>query len=180
MKRISIAICCLIAILAFAANPVAEERRTDSLSVRIVPTSFRERGGRTIVLSNPSDHFHIIITNTSDKPVRLWRDWCSWGEQTLSFQITDENGKAFLVKRLPREYTKSYPDWSTVPPGDHMVLEMSFNPKAWNPSPLPAEGKSREVKMKAVFEIPEDEDTKKHNVWTGKAESPEQTYTIYR
>jgi len=62
MQRVSIAVCCLVAVLAVAAN-ADETKPADSLSVRIVPTSFREQGGRSITLWQPSQHFHVIITN---------------------------------------------------------------------------------------------------------------------
>jgi len=179
MRRIGITICCLIAVLAVAVKS-DQKKQADSLSVRIVPTGFREQGGRSITLWQPSQRFHVIISNTSEESVRLWREWCSWGEQMLSFRVTDENGKVTLVKRVPREYTKNYPDWTTIPPGDHMVFEVSFDPGTWLSAPLPEKGKSRGVKMQAVFEISEDKDTKVHKVWTGKVSSPEQRYTIYR
>jgi len=97
----------------------------------------------------------------------------------LSFQITDENGKAMLVKRV-RRYGKNYPDWTIVPVGNHMVVEVSFSPKVWNLSPLPEKDTSRKLRMNAIFEIPEDKHTREHNVWTGKVSSPEHSYTIYR
>jgi hypothetical protein len=179
MKKICIIACCLVALLTLGAKS-EEKKPVDQLSVRIVPTRSSEKGGATITLWQPTQHFHVVITNMSDKPLRLWRDWCSWGEQMLSFQITDENGKVTHVKRVPCEYLKNYPAWTTIPVGNHMVLEVSFDPQKWISAPLPEKGKSREVKMKAVFEIPKDKDTKEHKVWTGKVSSPKHAYTIYR
>ena len=83
MERICIAVCCLLAVLTVAARS-DQKKLDDSLSIRIVPTSFREKGGRSITLWQPSQHFHVIITNTAEEPIRLWREWCSWGEQMLS------------------------------------------------------------------------------------------------
>lgn len=179
MKRIGILVCCLVTVLNLRAEP-ADQKPAIPLSVRIVPESFREKGGRSITFWQPAQHFHVVITNPCDKPVRLWRDWCSWGEQMLSFEVTDENGKAIVVKKTPRNYRKNYPDWTLLLPGDHMVFDVFFDQTTWTNAPLPEKGNSREVKMKAVFEIPEDKETMENKVWTGKVCSPEETYTIYR
>jgi hypothetical protein len=77
-------------------------------------------------------------------------------------------------------WSKNYPDATTLVPGDHMVSEVTFDPSIWPNAPVPEKGKSREIKMKAVFSIPADEDTKKYSIWTGAVSSPEDTYIIYR
>ena len=178
MKKV---VCMISLVVALSSSLFAEEKVADALAVRIVPERTDDHGKRSITLWQPAQHFHVIITNLSDKPVRLWRDWCSWGEQILSFEVTDENGKAIVVKRNARSYNKNYPDWTLVPPGDHMVFEVSFDQTTgWTNAPMPEKGKSREVKMKAVFEIPEDKEAKENKVWTGKVCSPEETYTVYR
>jgi hypothetical protein len=61
-----------------------------------------------------------------------------------------------------------------------MVFEVSFAEAEWQDPPLPAKGKSRTVRLQAVFEIREDQESKAAQVWTGKALSPENAYTIYR
>ena len=182
MKQV---VCMISLVVALSSSLFAEEKVADALAVRIVPERTWENGKR-IIETQPEAHFHVIITNLSDKPVRLWRDWCSWGEQTLSFEVTDENGNAIVVKRSARSYRKNYPDLDLIPPGDHKVCEVSFG-QTTDPTsdygtnaPLPEKGKTREVKMKAVFKIPEDEMAKEKKVWTGKVCSPEETYTIHR
>ena len=61
-----------------------------------------------------------------------------------------------------------------------MVFEVSLDEGTWENSPLPAKNENRDVKLRAVFEIRPDGESKQHGVWTGKAESPELTYTIWR
>jgi hypothetical protein len=139
-----------------------------------------ENDVRAITLFTPAQHFYVVVTNVSQEPIRLWREWCSWGYYNLSFKVTDDTGKTTVVKKKPREWRKNYPDSTILGPGDHMVFEVSFDEATWEGAPLPEQHKSRRVKMSAVFEIPEDQDTRKMKVWTGKASSPELTYTIYR
>ena len=64
----------LVAVTGLRADSEVE-LAADVLAVRIVLTAFRERTGRSI----ESDRWHVVITNVSEKPIRLWREWCSWG-----------------------------------------------------------------------------------------------------
>ena len=180
MKKTRLNVICSLSVVAALGRSFGEEKPADALSVRIVPTNFQEKAGRSITLWQPTQHFHVIITNTSGKPLLLWKEWCSWGYYTLSFEVMDENGKKTHVKKMPRPWTKNFPDSITILPGDHMVFEVSFAGATWQNAPLPPKGKSHKIKMKAVFEIVEDEQSKKHGVWTGKVSSPEFPYTIYR
>ncbi len=61
-----------------------------------------------------------------------------------------------------------------------MVFEVSFDEAIWQNAPLPDRGRSRAIKMKAVYEVPADDDTKEFGVWNGRISSPEETYTVYR
>ena len=60
------------------------------------------------------------------------------------------------------------------------MFEVSFDAATWRDPPLPEQGKSRTVRLRAIFEVPADQETKANQVWTGKALSPEDAYTIYR
>ena len=152
-----------------------------ALAVRIVsPDRHRGEGPQLITLHQPSQQFHVVVTNVSGKPLRLWREWCSWGYYMLSFRVTGEDGETVTVKKAARGWSKNYPDWNLLQPGDHMVYEVSFDKKTWPNGPLPQEGKLREVKMSAVIEVEADAESKREDVWTGKVASPERTYKIAR
>jgi hypothetical protein len=150
------------------------------VEVRIVPTKIGEKIGRAIELWRPEQHFYVVVTNVSDEPVRLWREWCSWGYFNLSFVVTDGAGEEVRVTKRPRGWDKNFPDDSIVPPGGHAVFEVSFDESVWQDAPLPEAGKSRAVRMRAVYEVKEDDESVKHGVWTGSVSSPDETYTIYR
>jgi len=38
-------------------------------------------------------HFHVAITNTSNKPQRLWETWNFWGWYNLTFEALDNQKK---------------------------------------------------------------------------------------
>ncbi len=174
------AIACLLLTLSMPGDETIKEPPTRPVSIRIVPSAFREKTGRSIELHQPSQHFYVVVTNTSGEPIRLWREWCSWGYFNLSFVVTGEGEKAVAVTKKPRGWDRNVPDWSIVPPGGHMVFEVAFDEAIWQNAPLPAGGRPRAIEMKAIYEVPADDEARKHGVWSGRIVSPEETYTIYR
>jgi hypothetical protein len=181
MKHIWVIACALVGTLGQRGGPAAQPS-ADTITVRIVPTSFRERVGRAIELYRPTDHFHVVITNASDGPVRLWRDWCSWGYFCLSFEVIDARGKSYTVKKKARGWDKNYPDEKLIPSGDHMVLEVAFDDSTWEGGPSPVSGshEPQVLSIQAVYEVRADPESEKQKIWTGKVTSPRATYSIYR
>jgi len=177
MKTLSLVLFTLTATF-LSSQSLAEEKAPDPITVRIVPESLDERGEREILLLPPPRHFHVVLTNVAKEPIRLWREWCSWGYSTLSFEATDQSGKTVNIMKKPREWNNNYPDWTIIPPGDHMVFDVTLNESIWKNVPLPEAGKSRVVKLKAIFEIPNDKYAKEKKVWTGRVASPEYTYIM--
>jgi hypothetical protein len=177
MKTLSLVLFTLAATF-LSSQSLAEEKASAPITVRIVPDRLNERDERTIWLLPPLQHFRVVLTNVTREPVRLWQEWCSWGYFTLSFEATDQSGKTVNVRKKPRGWDRNYPDWTIIPPGDHMVFDVTFDESIWQNAPLPKVRESRVVKLKAIFEIPDDEDAKKAKVWTGRAVSPEYTYTL--
>ena len=60
------------------------------------------------------------------------------------------------------------------------VFEVSFDPTIWSNPPLPAVGADHTVGLKAIFQIKDSPEAKRHSVWVGRIESPESRYTIFR
>lgn len=136
---------------------------------------------------NTTDHFHLLITNRSDSPIRLWSQKYSWGYANLSFEVYDDQ-EMFVGKivKKPRDWDKNFPDWLTVAPGESYVLDVSFySPNAndiWEGIPKRrdrVDSKPQLVKLKAVYEIGPDDESIRLGVWTGRIESTIGTYAIW-
>jgi len=179
MKRALIVVCLLLTTSALRALS-AQEDTAVSLAVRIVPTSFTETGNRGITLIDPSQHFTVVVTNVGKDTIRLWRESCSWGYSNLSFEAQDEDGTQVMVAKKQREWEKNYPDWMVIPPGDHLVFEVTFDPATWGHAPLPKPGQQRTVSLRAVYESADSKEAKANKVWSGKVVSPKNTYTLFR
>jgi hypothetical protein len=150
------------------------------LEVRIVPTSFSEKGGRALSLEDSSQHFYVVITNVSDRTVRLWRGSCSWGYSNLSFVVTGENGEHTTAAKKAKGWQKNYADWTLVPPGDHLISEVTLDEETWSNTPIPPRGQHRTVSLRAIYKVPETKEASENDVWVGTESSPEESYTIYR
>jgi hypothetical protein len=134
---------------------------------------------------NEYDHFHVLVTNNSEKPIRLWTDRFSWGYDNLSFEIIGDEGKVTKVSKKPREWTKNFPEWLSLGPGESYVLNVDFYSERgqaiWNNAPKPTKGGSakRLIRMRAVYEVTPDDESGKLGVWTGKVVSAVRTYAIW-
>ncbi len=161
-------------------NRAAEPAEVAALAVRIVPTSYGEKDRRAVIdLRGASAHFHVVVTNVSREPIRLFKEWSSWGYFNLSFQLTDEAGSSVNVEKMQRAWTRNYPDWETIPPGGHHLREVTFDPTDWAGLPPPDAHRRKAVRMKAIYDIQPDWDTKEHGVWTGHISSPEESYELW-
>jgi hypothetical protein len=181
MKRTAI-LFCVVATLGMRGGPAAEPS-ADPLTVRIVPTRSRDpfrNSSPSITLHRPSDHFHVVITNVSDKPVRIWSDLCSWGYFCLTFEVRDRDGRTRTVKRKTRGWDANAPDPESLAPGDHKVFDVSLQDGTWVDVPVSQEAGGQFVSMRAIYEIPVEKQATEHQVWTGRVASPPATYWIER
>lgn len=72
MPAVSTVLGVLAAVVAAPVPPQLAEKPPLLLSVAVPAV----RGHRGLELGGG---FDVVLTNTSDKSVRVWRDWCSWG-----------------------------------------------------------------------------------------------------
>ncbi|MBI2948754.1 MAG: hypothetical protein HYY23_14035 [Verrucomicrobia bacterium] len=126
-------------------------------------------------------HFHAIVSNRSDKPQKIWQEWCSWGYWALSFEFTDKSGKQWTAKkRSMKPFTMNAPAFWVLEPQESIVLEVYFaDPGIWEGFPLPEEGSKVVGSMRAVFEIRSTPESAKHVVWTGRVISEARRITFY-
>ncbi len=122
----------------------------------------------------------MVVTNTSANPQRLWETWNSWGYYNLRFEVADKDGNVIsTIKKKPRAWTRNFPSWVELAPGEHLVLDVDFDRERWV---LPFSKEKRQgqfsLSMRAVFEIAADKETGVHKVWTGKISSPLRPYQV--
>ena len=121
-----------------------------------------------------------MITNVSDKPVRIWNDQCSWGYFCLSFEVRAPDGQTRTVKKKHRGWDANAPDSEILPAGDHMVFDVSWYDSTWEGVPALTSPAAQFLSMKAVYEVPVDAQATRYQVWTGRVTSPQATYKVER
>jgi len=133
-----------------------------------------------INLHREGTHFHVVITNISAKPQRLWKTWNSWGWYNLTFEISDNQGNILhALKKKPRGWTKNYPSFVRLNPGEYFIIDVYLKKSDWELSFLDKEKEGNfEINLKTIYEISEDKETKEYNIWTGKIESEIGKYTL--
>ena len=163
------------AVLADDSLPESMEPVKVSIAVPV------HHGHRSV---NEGDHFHVLVTNVSGKPIRLWTDRFSWGYDNLSFELIGDDGKVTRIVKKPKEYDKNFPDWLELEAGGSYVLNVDWFSEqgrgVWENVPA-AGGKAKPtlVRLRAVYESMPDDESRKLDVWTGKILSPVQTYAIW-
>ena len=145
----------------------------EPFSLVIVPSERHEERA-TLVFNKPyapyrHRHDHVVLTNISDKPQKLWNESCSWGYGRLSFEVTDKEGNVKQVKKVEKvDRDKNYEDWFFLPPGEHVVFDVLFD-QTWENVPRLEKGVgSADIKVRAFYRL---EDR--------VVESPEVRSTIY-
>lgn len=165
----------ILAVMPFVANATAED---SPIAVSIaVPLS--ENGERIIKYPERIPHFHVIVSNVSDKPQRIFQEWNLWGYHGLSFEITDMHGKKWVAKKKPTRFNMNFPEFWTLDPHQSMVMEVFFaDLDTWEGFPLPESG-SQTVTMRAIFAFKPDDESRKLGVWTGSVVSKADKFTFY-
>lgn len=129
--------------------------------------------------------FEVVLTNTSDKPLRIWESWNSWGWKTLSFEIKLPDGQVIYTEQTDaRLWSKNVPNWDQIPPNRHYVFRVDFKPMKqggyWDNSILDYVNESpTKCKIKAIYEICQSDELYEENVWMGRVESEEEEYLVY-
>ena len=148
-----------------------------NLSMQVVGNSPNsERSDIGIRLNFPDSHFHVVITNNSNRAVRLFEEWNSWGYYCLSFDLLDKNGKLIgSVEKGPAQWSRNGASYLNLRPRECHVIDVRWDTKWLMPiKPFPKSQGPTEYKLVARFSIAEDDATRRNNVWTGTIETKPQ------
>jgi hypothetical protein len=169
----------IIALFALMSLTVSTKAEESPISVSIaIPTE--STTNRILFYRNRTNHFHVIVSNTSDKPQRIWQEWCSWGYFGLTFEFTDEHGKKWVANKKERSWTRNFPDWWILEPHESLVMDVHFGDSdIWQGFPKVGDT-PQIVTMRAVLEFKPDDESRKNGIWTGRVVSPTITVKFYQ
>jgi hypothetical protein len=131
--------------------------------------------------------FHVLLTNVSSEPVRVWQEWSRWGYYCLQIEIIEQNGtKHRLIKKRIEIYINA-PDFVVLQPGGSVVWNVDLTSSVWEDLSWLPKDDSLNAKVRAIFTVKNQDDpkrfdynyAKKYGVWTGQATSDMHDFTLY-
>jgi len=126
-----------------------------------------------------TSHFHVVLTNTSALPLKIFADSNSWGYDALSFRIKD-GARTIEAKKPPAIFTRNIPQTITIGAGQAHVVDVYFgDPKKWLGFELPANGE-KQMELCADFSVKASEEAVAQNVWIGRVSSECPVFTFVR
>lgn len=141
--------------------------------------AFTDRVFRAGMKKSPPDAIlPIEITNTSNRPLDFFTDGNGWGDGTLTIEITAPGGSTRAIRCRPRAYTRNFPGFVRLQPGDTWVrnIEYGLTP-GWSEicDALPEPGHPVRVAARLRQSRPMKTDP---TLWVGDVESDELTVTV--
>jgi hypothetical protein len=76
------------------------------------------------------------------------------------------------------DWDRNFPDWSEINPGEGFVIDVNLDPTVWQKSPLSGDSGKTKIRLKAIYEIREDTETKHWRIWTGRVSSAGLEYSL--
>jgi hypothetical protein len=135
----------------------------------IVPIS-NPRGQRELSLGR-YPRFHVLLRNVSSQPIKLWKDWNSWGYFNLSLEAEDRNGERWVIRRRrPSAWDGDFPDFWVLLAGESLVLEIDMSAGEWEGFP-DLYGEQLPATLTAVYENKFDELAGEFGLWIGQISS---------
>lgn len=159
---------CLLAVMSLSADEGAKQ---PDWRIELVPGRNSEGKGAVLYAKKPLDVFYVVLHNQSGRDLKVWRDWCPWGYDNLSFVVDpgDGGGREMKITRKPNNWGKSYPDAALVKAGACYVYPVHLAGKTWKGTDAIPDAKP--VKLAVVFRVPATPESKQKNVWVGEVVS---------
>lgn len=123
------------------APDAALPAESSGLKISISPTFTSDNSDSSIALHHNDPHINVVLQNTSDKPIRVYQDWNSWGYYNLTLQITSVDGKKLdkplNIGRGPGMWLANTASTDIIEAGQAMVREVRLNlpPEVFAPKP---------------------------------------------
>jgi hypothetical protein len=184
MKRVFLSLCAVVVFLGGCdtrkkdSNPKAEstvQKSPFSLSVVSERSQVEPSGSNIAMAHDKPGKFYVVFTNVSAEPQAVWEYWISWGYQTVTFELTSEDGRKFLVSKRPHGFTRNFPSTFLIEPGEHQVYAIRLD-EWWEAHPALPKAAEFPITLKAIYEVLPTPEAVEYKVWTGRIES--RTYKL--
>ena len=115
--------------------------------------------------------FFVILKNRSTQEYRFWELRNSWGWRSISILLKEGGaGKAEILRRKTRAWTRNFPSFSRIPPGQELKLAIDLRDGTWV-VPQSVDLASKSYSVGVQIEIEFSAEAEKHGVFIGILES---------
>ena len=125
----------------------------------------------------PNRDFYVLLSNVSKEPQIVWEDWNSWGYYSISFELTTNDGKKYILSKRDTGFTMNYPSTVVIEPGEHVVYPIHLD-EWWETHPSIPKAPELPITLKAKYEISPTPESAQYKVWTGHVESHIYNFTF--
>lgn len=165
LKRIT-TLCLLLASLSLSQH--ADAQTAEALVANLIVPVTTPDGQRDIQMDR-YPRLHVQLVNISDKTIRLWKDWNSWGASNLSLRLESSRG-TFLIRRKAQAIDGDFSDFWTLGPSESVVLEIDMTSGQWDGIP-DLYGETLPARLTALYRANPDDLTAAFQIWTGSVTS---------
>lgn len=155
-----------IALCWFGVLLVGVKAQTDAASLRLSFAIPSVAGGDKYISIDRNPYVSLLLTNTSSRPQRVWKEWTSWGYNNLRL-IVQYPDKSVAIVRKVQHIDSDFPDFWEISPGESLVFTIDLSKGEWAGFPDPY-GEQVPVILEAYYEIPVHYLTDEFGIWTGK------------
>ena len=106
-----------------------------SLDISLAAPRPPDKSPPLVALAAGSPQLIVVFTNKGQGSVRLWSDSCSWGYESLSFELTDPEGRISRVTRAELVWDKNVPKWDELSSGASRAMDVTLSAADWRGLP---------------------------------------------
>lgn len=164
------------------SEPSATQNKPSVSAPPLLLAIVADRAGITLAHSTRHDSgnrdFYVLLSNVSKQPQTVWEDWNSWGYYAISFELTTNDGKKYVLSKRQAGFTRNFPSTVVMEPAEHVVYPIHLD-EWWQtfPSSLPKIAEPS-ITLKAIYELAPAPESGQYKVWTGRVESHPYKFTL--
>jgi len=119
----------------------------------------------------PDSQFFLVIYNDTKVATKILSEKCSWGYESLSFELKNPAGKITAITRKPKGWDKNAPVGNDIASIGLSERRIDFGDNTWKGFPAGVAGRLDGWKFRAVFAVPAQKLLTEKGFWTGRVES---------
>jgi hypothetical protein len=149
---------CLLALPASYQGQVRKEVKVSQASLAVQIELDKDAEGK------------VVVVNRGNAEITLWRMGNSWGDDTLSFEVSRDSGKESITY-APQTYTRNVPGTVVVPAAGRYEIPFNLKDGKWGPAAAIDKLSGADARLTAIYTIRQSPEALSHRVWIGELRS---------